>query len=55
MYVAAAAKSLPACPTLFYPIDGSPPGSPITGILQVRTLEWVASYMWPIHSTVQQR
>ena len=39
---AAAAKSLPSCPTLCDPIDGSPPGSPIPGILQARTLEWVA-------------
>ena len=39
---AAAAKSLPSCPTLCNPIDGSPPGSPIPGILQARTLEWVA-------------
>jgi len=39
---AAAAKSLPSCPTLCYPIDGSPPGSPVPGILQARTLEWVA-------------
>ena len=39
---AAAAKSLQSCPTLCDPIDGSPPGSPIPGILQVRTLEWVA-------------
>ena len=38
----AAAKSLQSCPTLCSPIDGSPPGSPIPGILQVRTLEWVA-------------
>ena len=37
-----AAKSLQSCPTLFDPIDGSPPGSPILGILQARTLEWVA-------------
>ena len=37
----AAAKSLQLCPTLFDPIDGSPPGSPIPGILQARTLEWV--------------
>ena len=36
------AKSLQACPTLFDPIDGSPPRSPIPGILQARTLEWVA-------------
>ena len=39
---AAAAKSLQSCPTLCDPIDGSPPGSPIPGILQARTLEWVA-------------
>ena len=39
---AAASKSLQSCPTLCDPIDGSPPGSPIPGILQARTLEWVA-------------
>ena len=39
---AAAAKSLQSCPTLCDPIDNSPPGSPIPGILQARTLEWVA-------------
>ena len=39
---AAAAKSLQSCPTLCNPIDGSPPGSPVPGILQTRTLEWVA-------------
>ena len=39
---AAAAKSLQLCPTLCDPIDGSPPGSPIPGILQARILEWVA-------------
>ena len=39
---AAAAKSLQSCPTLCNPIDGSPQGSPIPGILQARTLEWVA-------------
>ena len=39
---AAAAKSLQSCPTLCGPIDGSPPGSAIPGILQARTLEWVA-------------
>ena len=38
---AAAAKSLQSCPTLCDPIDGSPPGSPVPGILQARTLEWV--------------
>ena len=41
-YAAAAAKSLQSCPTLCDPIDGSPPGSTIPGILQARTLEWVA-------------
>ena len=39
---AAAAKSLQLCPTLCDPIDGSPLGSPVPGILQARTLEWVA-------------
>ena len=39
---AAAAKSLQSCPTLCDPIDGSPPGSPVPGILQARSLEWVA-------------
>ena len=39
--VAAAAKSLQSCPTLCDPTDGSPPGSPIPGILQARTPEWV--------------
>ena len=39
---AAAAKSLQSCPTLCDPIDGSPPGSPVPGILQARTLEWAA-------------
>ena len=40
-YSAAAAKSLHSCPTLCDPIDGSPPGFPVTGILEARTLEWV--------------
>ena len=39
---AAAAKSLQSCPTVCDPIDGSPPGSAVPGILQARTLEWVA-------------
>ena len=39
---AAAAKSLQSCPTLCNPIDASPPGFPISGILQARILEWVA-------------
>ena len=41
-YAAAAAKSLQSCPTLCDPIDSSPPGSPVPGILQARTLEWGA-------------
>ena len=40
----AAAKSLQSCPTLCDPWDGSPPGSPVLGILQARTLEWVISF-----------
>ena len=40
----AAAKSLQSCPTLWDPIDGSPPGFPVPGILQARTLEWVAIF-----------
>ena len=40
--IVAAAKSLQSCPTLCDPIDGGPPGSPVPGILQARTLEWVA-------------
>ena len=40
--IAAAAKSLKSCPTLCDPRDSSPPGSPVPGILQERTLEWVA-------------
>ena len=39
---AAAAKSLQSCPTLCNPIDGSPPGSPVPGVFQARTPEWVA-------------
>ena len=39
---AAAAKLLQSCPTLCGPMDGSPPGSPVPGLLQARTLEWVA-------------
>ena len=42
MYAAATAKSLQSCLTLCDPIDGNPPGSPVPGILQARTLEWVA-------------
>ena len=50
---AAAAKSLQLCPTLCDPIDGSPPGSPVPGILQARTVEWVAtsfSNAWKVKS-----
>ena len=42
MPAAAAAKLLQSCPTLYNPIDGSPPGYPIPGILQARILEWGA-------------
>ena len=42
MDAAAAVKSLQSCPTLCNPIDGSPPGSSVPGILQARILEWVA-------------
>ena len=42
---AAAAKSLQSCPTLCDPIDGSPPGSPVPGILQAKTLKWVAIFV----------
>jgi len=49
---AAAAKSLQSCSTLCDPINGSPPGSPVPGILQARTLEWVAmsfsNTMWAL-------
>ena len=48
MCAAAAAKSPQSCPTLCDPIDGSPPGSPVPGILQARTLEWVA-ISFPMH------
>ena len=44
-YIAATAKSLQSCPTLCDPIDGSPPGSPVPGILQASTLEWVETYI----------
>ena len=51
---AADAKSLQSCPTLCDPIDGSPPGSPVPGTLQARTLEWVAisfSNSFPTHNS----
>ena len=47
---AAAAKSLQSCPTLCDPIEGSPPGSPVPGILQARVLEWVAIAFSARHS-----
>ena len=53
---AAAAKSLQSCSVLCDPIDGSPPGSPIPGILQERTLEWVAisfSNAWKLKGKVK--
>ena len=53
--LAAAAKSHQLCPTPCHPIDGSPPGSPVPGILQARTLEWVAisfsnAWKWKVKS-----
>ena len=55
---AAAAKSLQSCPTLCDPIDGSPPGSPVPGILQARTLEWVVipfsnAWKWKVKMKVK--
>ena len=52
-------KSLQSCPTLCDPIDGSPPGSPIPGILQAKALEWVAisfsnAWKWKVKSEVVQ-
>ena len=47
---AAASKSLQSRPTLCDPIDGSPPGSPVPGILQARTLEWLP-YPFPMHES----
>ena len=57
---AAAAKSLQSCPTLCDPIDSSPPGSPIPGILQARTLEWVDisfsnSWKWKVKGKLLSR
>ena len=55
---AAAAKSLQSCLTLCNPINGSPPGSPVPGILQARTLEWVAisfSNAWKLKVKVKSR
>ena len=47
---AAAAKSLQSCPTLCDPVDGSPPSSPVPGILQARTLEWLP-FSSPMHES----
>ena len=47
-YLLCYAKSLQSCPTLCDPIDGSPPGSPVPGILQARTLEWAATVYLPL-------
>ena len=57
---ATAAKSLQSCLTLWDPIDGSPPGSPVPGILQARTLEWVAisfsnAWKWKVKSLSRVR
>ena len=56
---AAAAKSFQSCPTLCDPIDGGPPGSPVPGILQARTLEWVAipfsNALLPAHELTGKR
>ena len=55
-FCSATAKSLQSCPTLCDPIDSSPPGSPVPGILQARTLEWVAisfSNAWKWKMTVK--
>ena len=57
---AAAAKPLQSCPTLCDPIDGSPPGSPVPGILQARTLEWVAisfsnAWKWKVKMNLLSR
>ena len=51
---AAAAKPLQSCLTLCDPIDGSPPGSPVPGILQARTLEWVA-FPSPMHESEKRK
>ena len=48
---AAAAKSLQSCPTLCDPIDGSPPGSSVPGILQARILEWGLPFLSPMHES----
>ena len=52
MYAAAAAKLLQSCLTLCDPIDSSPPGSPVPGILQARTLEWVVISFSSIYTPI---
>ena len=55
---AAAAKSLQSCPTLCDPIDGGPPGSPIPGILQARTLEWensAVAWKWSVFISILKK
>ena len=57
-HIIAAAKSLQSCPTLCNPIDGSPPGSPVPGILQARILGWVAisfsnAWKWKVKEVTQ--
>ena len=57
---AAAARSRQSCPTLCDPIDGSPPGSPVPGILQARTLEWTAisfssAWKWKVKAKLLSR
>ena len=57
---AAAARSLQSCPTLCNPIEGSPPGSPVPGILQARTLEWLAisfsnAWKWKVKKKLHSR
>ena len=55
---AAAAKSLQSCPTLCDPIDGGPPGSPVPGILQARTLEWensAVAWKWSVFISILKK
>ena len=51
---AAAVKLPQSCPTLCDPIDGSPPGSPVPGILKARTLEWVHCFFWEIRTFIER-
>ena len=53
--LAAAAAKLPrSCPILCDPIDGSPPGSPVPGVLKARTLEWVHYFFWEISKFIER-